>query len=70
MKVTRSFDKIERGLCLPAAAVLRSSCLLILNTINAVNAVDEENENEDKGYLQAILQLRYKRILRDKAIDS
>lgn len=38
-------------------------CKLDLPAVDSVHAVDEENEDEDEGDLQTILQLRDERIL-------
>jgi hypothetical protein len=44
-------------------ARVRSVCQLDLNTVDTVDAVKEENQDEDEGNLEAVLYFGYDRVL-------
>lgn len=63
---TRVWGQIEEGVrCLVALTGLRQ---FNLHPIDTVDAVDEENQDEDEGDLQAVLELRDDGILGDKTV--
>lgn len=43
---------------------------LDLNPVDPVDGVDEQNQDEDKGDLEAILELRNDRVLRDESVEE
>lgn len=51
-----------------AIVIFTGSRQFELNTIDAVDAVDEENKNEDECDFQTVLQLGYEGIFRDETV--
>jgi len=46
--------------------ILRGDSQLLLHAVHPVDAVNEEDQDKNKGYLESVLCLGHQRVLRDK----